>query len=267
MTNEDVQNRCGGRICSALARCWWALPLLLAGTLAFSAQQNAEQPLPQKVISELEAADSSRARLVEEEQEWRSEKQRLELLLQSVRRETERLTSAANDADKRAEKLREQIAEVEDEHSRARAVEDMVVSVSQDLEDALQDLSSQSPPGLVPDASEDRPAEASARLSAAARRLDRAEQRLSDTSMELVTGDLDGKSMTVKLLRAGGVGAWWVSLDGTQAGTAVAGQDGLILQPAGSDDEVAAISHAVAIAEGRAAPEWVLLPAGHIRKQ
>jgi len=47
----------------------------------------------------------------------------------------------------------------------------------------------------------------------------------------------------------------------------VAGQDGLILQPAQSEDEVAAISRAVAIAEGRAAPELILLPARHIRTE
>jgi len=267
MKDRGVQDNSRAGLLSALMRCWWALPLLLAGTLAFSAQQSAEQSLPKKVISELEAADASRSQLVEEEQQWRSEKQRLKLLLQSVERETERLNSTAAEAEKRADKLQEQISEVEEEHSRARAVEKMVASVAKDLENALDKLSSQSPPGLVPAASEDRPTEPSARFSAAARRLDRVEQRLSNTSMELVSGDLNGKSVTVKMLRAGGVGAWWVSLDGTQAGTAVAGQDGLILQPAESDDQVAAISRAVAIAEGRAAPEWVLLPAGHIRKQ
>ena len=267
MGHRNTQDRSRGTLLSALTRCWWTLPLLLAGTLAFSAQQDSEQTLPQKVMKELQAADASRSQLVEAEQRWRSEKQRLKMLLQAVRRETERIDSAAEDAERKADTLRKQIAEVEEEHDRARSVEDIVAATSQELEDALATISAKSPPGLVPEPSEDLPAEPSARLSAAARRLDRAEQRLSTTSIELVTGDLEGKSITVKLLRAGGVGAWWVSLDGSQAGSAVAGQDGLILKPAHSEDEVAAISRAVAIAEGRAAPEWVLLPARHIRTE
>jgi hypothetical protein len=71
-----------------------------------------------------------------------------------------------------------------------------------------------------------------------------------------------GAARAVRLLRVGS-GAWWLSLDGKEAGSARAdGRGGVIIDPAVNDEAVRRrIAMALAIAEGRAPGELLELPA------
>jgi hypothetical protein len=103
-----------------------------------------------------------------------------------------------------------------------------------------------------------------ARLTAAAHRLDDAQRQARRASVEVVEGTLGTRKLTVKLLRIGAVAAWWTTLDGRETGTAVTRDGRLALAPAFTPADAQAIAKAFAIIEGRAAPDWVLLPADHV---
>jgi len=240
-----------------------ALAALLSLASAGPDKPPASQPAPpvaQRVLAELQAANAARRQLLQAEQDWALETERLELLESTVVGEAARLKAAAAEARREAAKLTGRAAGLRARQQRLEEVEAMVDAVSERLEKALEALAGRSLPGLVPP---DRAAgitDPSARLSAAVDRLGQAEQQARKPNIELVVGALDGEPMTVKLLRAGGVAAWWTSLDGKRAGQAALTGGKLILTAARTPADAEAIRKAFAIAEGRAAPAWVLLP-------
>lgn len=216
--------------------------------------------LPKQVMVELRQANAARAQLLHEEQDWAMEAERLELLLATVNDEARRLTAEADEALRDQAKLQKQLADVRARRERAEEIEATVDTLCERLERALDDLASRSLPGLVPP---DRAAditEPDKRLAAAARRLETTERRARKAGVEIVQGSLDGKIVTIKLLRLGGVSAWWLTLDGGQAGTAMMVAGALTLSRADRPRDVEAIGKAMAIVEGRAAPDWSLLP-------
>jgi hypothetical protein len=91
-------------------------------------------------------------------------------------------------------------------------------------------------------------------------RLQEAERQARKAGIELVSVQLQGEARTVKLLRLGGVMAWWLSLDGAAAGAASIEAGDVQLHVAETPQQAEAIGGAFAIAEGRSAPRWVLLP-------
>jgi len=215
---------------------------------------------PEQVLSELRAADEARRQLADEEQAWALEKERLVLLKETVLREAERMKVAARQAAQQEEALKERLALVEAEQARADEIEDALDALAERLEARLSELAERSLPGLVPPQATAPTADPASRLSRALARLDEVERRTQRAAVELVTGTLNGEAITAKLLRAGGVAAWWMALDGSRAGVAhIEGSD-LLFSPAADAAELAAIVRAFAIAEGQAPPAWVLLP-------
>jgi len=140
----------------------------------------------------------------------------------------------------------------------------MLDALAERLEKALGVLAAESLPGLVPPDTAAGVTDPARRFDAAVARLEETEGRLGTATVEIVTGALGGREVTVRLLRVGGVAAWWTSLDGSRAGAARRDGDVLALTPASSPEVVEAIQKAFAVAEGRAAPDWVVLPAGHL---
>jgi len=243
--------------------------LLVLGGLA-GADRAAEKPAPsasEQVAAELRAANAARTRLLKEQQAWRLEKEKLRLLESAVRGEAERFETIAAKARQAEAELRKQAARRRAGRERLQLVEAMVDALCERLEKALGKLASGSLPGLVPP---DRAAgitDPAQRLAAGAQRIDDAERRAKSASVEIVQGTLAGRSTTVKLLRAGGVAGWWITLDARRAGTAAVTDGKLKLLPAAGAGDVEAIKKAFAIVEGRGTPDWVLLPLGRVRRR
>lgn len=232
---------------------------LLPGVLA---ALSAEQPMPDQVMAELQAADAARMQLLEERNEWQMEKERLELLAQTLRRQ-------ADELDSRTAQSRERLAELERMRSERQAAlqqRDRILKAvdraAEQIEGELALLEESSPPGLVPPAGADDAAASKPidRLAGAVRRLDEAAARLQTSSVELVTASLDGRETAVRLLRVGGVAAWWMTLGGDRAGPAATEEAQPVLLTGASEADVRAIRQAFAIAERRAVPRWTVLP-------
>ena len=245
------------RVALVLAICAVSTALLLG---AADPLEPDNPPLPRQVMDELRAANVARTQLLDEEQEWAMEAERLELLLATINDETARLGREADQAVAARTVLDKQVSRLQSRRERLDDVEATVDTLCERLEKALDHLASRSLPGLVPPdraAGITRPDE---RLAAAVSRLDDTERRAARAGIEIVQGDLDDRGVTIKLLRLGSVAAWWTALDGRAVGTAEMAGGKLVLGRTDAPQEVAAIATAFAIVEGRAAPDWILLP-------
>jgi len=248
-----------------------AFLLLVACLLALPFAVGAEEPpaasIPDQVQAELAAAHRARTTLAGEHQAWAMEKQRLQLLLSTVRRRTEQFKADAAEAGNTRGALAKRVEALTSVQARLEAVEAMLDTLAEGLEKDLQTLAAEALPGLVPPDTAAGLTNPARRFDAAVARLDDTERRLANATVEIVTGTVDGEEATVKLLRVGNAAAWWTALDGARAGTARQTRDGLTLTPAPSPEVVQAIHKAFAIAEGRVAPDWVVLPAGHVKRK
>ena len=240
------------------AACCAAILLLSAAAWA------GEPSIPDQVMAELRAANAARAELLREEQDWALEKARLELLRTTVHDEAERLGNEAEGARIEAAQLRAKAGILRAAQQKLELAEAMIDALAERLEQALDVLAGKSLPGLVPPDTAAGITDPGKRLAAGVQRLHMAEQQARKTGIELVTGNLGGRQLTVKLLRIGGTAAWWIALDGSQAGTASVRDGKLVLSTAQTPRDLEAIRKAFAVAEGRRAPDWALLPMGGI---
>lgn len=237
--------------------------LMAVAALGVGQERQPSEELPRQVLAELRAADDARARLLAEEQDWRMERQRLELLRDTIRRRADQLDEDAAEAQDELEALQQEVKARDDAADDVQAVRDMLDRLAAEANDRLQELSNRTPPGFVPrratdDGGGDGP------LLAVVQRMQGAMRRAESSGVELVNVSVDGEQTAVKLLRIGGVGAWWMSLSGDRGGTATVEGGRLRLHPAALPASFDAIARAFDIAEGRAAPEWVSLPVEHL---
>jgi len=243
------------------------LPLLAACllTLPFAAAAGPDDAqdaatVPEKVQAHLAGAHAARTELAKERETWAMEKERLELLASTVRSEAERFRAAAEEAKSNEAKLRSRTEALQAQTQRLEQLEAMIDTVAERLEQALSALAAQSLPGVVPPDVAAGITEPARRLAASAGRLDETRLRTQRSGIELVVGTLGERQVTVRLLRAGAVAAWWMTLDGKQAGTAAVRDGKVTLRPSKTPDEAAAIRKAFAIADGHTPPDWILLP-------
>ncbi|KPJ74770.1 MAG: hypothetical protein AMK72_03555 [Planctomycetes bacterium SM23_25] len=240
-----------------LAACLMTLPFAVA-----AGPDDAQSPatVPEQVQAHLAAAHAARTELAKEHEAWAMEKERLELLASTVRSEAERFRAAAEEAKSDEAKLRSRTEALQAQTQRLEHLEAMIDTVAERLEKALDALTAKSLPGVVPPDVAAGITEPARRLAAGAGRLDQARLRTQRAGIELVVGTLGERQVTVRLLRAGAVAAWWMTLDGKQTGTAAIDAGKLVLTLSKPPDNETAIRKAFAIAEGHAAPDWVLLP-------
>jgi hypothetical protein len=201
------------------------------------------------VLAELQAANRARADLAREESAWTVERQRLTALVAATEAETARLERETASALARRDAARAAIASLgsaaELEALRTRLAEAGAAAAGR-----LRALAATVPPGVIALGDDTG-------FDAVVRVLEGAERAAATVTVEVVTGLRDGRAEAVKLLRVAGAGAWWVSLDGLAAGTAVMRDGRLALSvTAGAD----AIRQALAQAEGRGQPAIVVLP-------
>jgi len=258
--SHDAGSAC--RRLAALAAILLALPLT-GGAGPQGADDAAT--IPQKVQAHLAAAHRARSQLAEEEQAWAIERERLELLVSAVRRRAERFKAETEQAGAARADLQKKVDTLSARKRRLEAVEALLDALAEHLEKDLETLSAETLPGLVPPETAAGAGDPARRFDAAVARLADTRRRLATATVEIVTGTLAGREVTVKLLRAGGAAAWWTSLDGTRAGTARRDGGRLALTPAASPEGARAIRRAFDMAEGRAAPDWIVLPAGHLK--
>ncbi len=223
-------------------------------------QPNGKQPIAEQVMAELRTAGAARVQLLKEKQQWAIDREKLELLKSTVLGEAKRHRSVAAKARQTEAELRERLEQHKAGQQRLKSVEGVVDALCERLEKALAGLANRSLPGLVPPDRAARITEPGRRLAVGVDRLHAVRRQTKRAAVEVVSGSVEGRTLAVKLLRVGGVAAWWLSLDGKQAGTAAVRDGQVLLSAAAEPRDVQAILKAFAIAEGRGTPDWALLP-------
>ena len=236
------------------------LSAILAGAAAPPDGAGTPSSLPEQVLTELRAAHAARAQLAKDRDAWAMEKERLELLASAVRGEAERHRAIAEKTRREEADLASRVQRLQADRQRLEQVEAMIDSLAERIEKALADLATASLPGTVPRDAATGITDPAQRLAAAAGRLAEARLRARRSSVELVVGHFGKQEVTVRLLRAGAVAAWWMTLDGSQAGAAAVEDGRLVLRRSETPDEATAVRKAFAIADGHAPPDWILLP-------
>jgi hypothetical protein len=239
------------------------LSTLLALCVGLSISDANAQPsttkIADRILATLRAASESRSKNAQEAHTWKEERQRLNVLHQTV---TQRIVQQEARAKKmRAEvvKLDKQNQALEPQRANITRLEILASNQARLIAEKLHALSLTLPPGVVPEA---RPQQSDPldQLQAAMNRLEATENNLSNVAVELSTGILATKSIAVEVLRVGGAAAWWRSLDGKQAGQAEIKNGQVLLSLATSRSDRKAILMACDIAKGRAAPSIIALP-------
>lgn len=222
--------------------------------LALSAPLAAADPLI--TLSRFHAANQARSELARESAAWISERQRLEALIAATEAETARLEHQATAAEAERDAAVARVAAM-GQGSDLKALRSSLSDGGARLAVGLAELARRLPPGAVP-ASTSTGGEAG--FESAVRALESAERAASAIAVEVITGQREGRTEAVRILRVAGSVAWWMSLDGLAAGT-VRVVDGVChLTPAADEASRLAIALALAEAEGRSPPTVVLLP-------
>lgn len=233
----------------------WAL-VVFAGLP--SSVHAAEGDAANLALENLRAANVARADLAAAENDWRTERERLQALIAATRAETARLERDAAAAETRraaaTAELATLTAAVDLEAARKRLGE-----TAARIRTELAALARSMPPGTIAVPAEDLDGEAA--FDAAIRALDATERAATSVAVEVVSGKRAGQAEAVKLLRIAGAAAWWVSLDGSAAGTAHQVDGVLHLDAATTEPARLAITRALAQAEGRAQPNLLIVPA------
>jgi len=233
-------------------------------TGAVAGAKPAADAAAERILEALRAANAARSTNAEEAQGWRIEQERLRLVQDTVDQQIARFEAeqaSLRDEISRTKRQRDALAP---EQVQREALSTLASAEATRLEDALDALATELPPGTIP-ARTEAAISADDRLQAALRRLELAEKNARSVAVELASGQLDDAERSVELLRVGGVLAWWRSLDGQEGGVARMTDGALVLER--RDPMVLAdISKAADIAKGRQAPALVSLPIDHARR-
>lgn len=211
------------------------------------------------VISELKSANQARQTLLKERQQWQAEEQRLKLLISTIKDRIARYKSEIDDDNVLIGQLEEKGKKLASLRARLESLSSMIDKVSGWLEKRIDAIEADSLPGLIAPKTKSG-YDSAGQFSAIFSRLTKSIERGADSAVELVAGHLGDKEITVKLIRAGGAAAWWVSLDGARSGHALMKESMLILTEAENEDVARRIMKVLAVLETRAAPEIVVLP-------
>jgi hypothetical protein len=241
------------------ARARWSLLAGLAWSLALPLTAADAPDASSATLEQLRAANTARAELAREESAWRLERERLQAAIAATRAELARLERDAGEAEAQRDQARTRLAAIGDT-SDLETLRTRLGDSGIKLRTALATLAASLPPGAVPVPADGLAGEAA--FDAGVRALDAAERAAGTLAVEVVTGTRAGQSEAVKLLRVAGAAAWWVSLDGTAAGTARMAEGRLQLDPATDEPTRLDITAALAQAEGRAQPTVLVLPVG-----
>ena len=236
-----------------LVWCGWG-PRIEAATA--DAAADAADPVA-AALENLHAANQSRSDLAREEAAWTLERQRLQAVLDATRIETAHIEHDAAQAEAARDAAKARLASLGSQ-SDLDTVRTQLRQNGEQVAARLAALSATLPPGVIPAVT---PTGDEGTFDAAVRALEAAERSAGVLTVDVVTGQREGKPEAVKMLRVGGAAAWWVSLDGTAAGTVRMEHGAVTLVPVADEAPRTAIMVALAQAEGRSPPVVDLLPA------
>jgi hypothetical protein len=228
--------------------------VLLVGCLTSALAVEAASPA-EAILEDFAAANRARAEQAHDEAAWRGERERLLAIIAAARADSERLAQKVTAAERELTAKRTEIAELQ-QQTEANAVRQVLASACTRIAAHLAELTARGALAIdVPTASGN--AEAFTTLATA---VDAAERAAKEISLAVVVGELEGSRTAAKVLRVSGALAWWVSLDGRQAGT-VSVVSGITHLTRVDDTRFSeAIHSAVAMVEGRRPQGQVALP-------
>lgn len=232
--------------------------LLACGTAVAVCAETGSVP-PHAILDDLTAANEARTQRLREEAEWTREKERIELLRVTIEREARRAGDAAAAAQEQITSLQDGARARQEQRQRIHDVRALLARLTLRIHDELATIDRTCPPGVIPRSERGAAETAEDRFLAATDVLARARHQATRAGVEIVSGTLDGDVTTVRLLRLGGVAAWWRSLDAKRAGRAARVAGKLQLRQAVSEEDAAAIHRAFDMVAGRRAPDWVVL--------
>jgi hypothetical protein len=234
------------------ACCAALLTLLSCSVSAVEAQADPAA----RILEDLRAANVARSALATEESDWRVERERLDAVREAIVADSERLERETLEAEAQRKHSETDLTSLGTGSDDFEPIRVALAESAKTMAAKLSELAKKSPPGAVA-----VPAEAGeAAFDDAVRALDATERAASMVSIEVVPGQLGSQAMAVKVLRVAGACAWWIGLDGVDAGTAAIKDGRLELLKATDEADRRAIVRAFAIAEGRHAAELVVLP-------
>ena len=222
------------------------------------AQTPAEQ-IADRVLTALKGASEARSDNAREAQNWKEERQRLNVLQQTINQRIGQQRLQAKELRRGIADLKAQNEALEPQRLTIKNLELLAESQASVIDQSLDALALTLPPGIVPKYRAVN-VEAIEKLQNALNRLETTENNLQNVAVELSTGQRNGKTLAVEILRVGGAATWWRSLDGETAGHVQIKQGKLLLEPVENADDRKAILKACDIAKGRAAPQIVALP-------
>lgn len=242
-----------------------AAPLLSAGeNPGDSAPRATEKTTAVRVMEDLRAAGEARVEYEKVLTRDAEEQARTEVLLQALAAGRERAQRQTLAARRECARIRAETAGAASAGDAMRELEKTAAHLAEKLERELDRSAGRTFPGVVADnphvAEAGKQPEDGERFHAALARLESAELAAKEWNSEIVSGWLDGQELAVRLLRAGNVAAWWLTLDGKRAGTARMEGEKLLLRPAADAAIAENIARAFAAYAGRLAPDWVTLP-------
>jgi hypothetical protein len=210
-----------------------------------------------RLQDDLHATDDARSRQGAEVAAWRGEDERLALTLEGLRAQLARIQAQVTAGESKRDALRQ-------EHERltngeAIAAQKVLAETAHAVREKLRSAAASLPPGTLVVPTEDTPEALLKALELSSRAVDQAVVGIAAGHR---AGDPPATRTAVRLLRVAGL-AWWVALDGHEAGTAFQHDGDLELEPA-TPAEQAAIRRAASIAEGRTAAEPLVLPRGTV---
>lgn len=239
--------------------------LLILGVTGARASVASEPSTAQRAIQILEAANRARSLEAQEADRWMSERARAELVLETLRGQIEQLEKDIAGRRERLAKLSSAARQLRSGDARREVLDALQARAADRIKARLDALAMEAIAGAVPSAQGVGETSALGPFPAALSRLEAAERRSAEVSVELATGYLDDQPLSVELLRIGGVIGWWQSLDGERAGPARMRSGRLTLTTSSQPAAIEAILSACRIAKGRAPPALVHLPFGHAR--
>lgn len=207
-------------------------------------------------LEQIRVTNQARADLAREEGAWTNEHQRLKAVLAATQAENGRLEREAVATEARRDMARSQLAALGNV-SDLDALRTRLAEAGMQLGESLTRIAATLPPGVIPAIS----ATADERgYESVVRALESAERAACTVTVDVVTGERDGKPEAVKALRVAGAIAWWVALDGSAAGTLHC-QDGRVKLSTVSDVLARnTIITALAQIDGHGQPGVLLLP-------
>lgn len=205
------------------------------------------------LLSDLAAANRARAELASTEAAWHAERIRLQALIAAARAQSEQLARESSAVEGERDACRAELARL-DSTSELTAVRTLLREAGERVAARMADLAARLAPGAITAV-----ADPSEPFAAAAIAVDQAERAASQVTTAVVVGEVDGARTALTVLRVAGAAAWWVSLDGTTAGTVMVEAGGTRFALA-SEDQQRAIRAALAMVEGRKPSEPIVLP-------